>query len=80
MNKILSAVLIALLAGTVTAGAEPAGQYSDLDLVPDRDQVLLTQPQISPDRRVVAATAMVDGLRLGGAVTAVEILRSMTVH
>lgn len=51
-----------------------------LDLVPDRDHVLLSQPQISPDRRMVAMTAMVDGLRIGGAVTAVEILRSMTVH
>ena len=51
-----------------------------LDMVTDRDQVLLTQPQISTDRRLVAFTTMVDGLRLGGAVTAVEILRSMTVH
>jgi len=51
-----------------------------LDVVPDRDNVLLTQPQISPDRRMVAMTAMVDGLRIGGALTAVEILRSMTVH
>ena len=51
-----------------------------LDLVPDRDHVLLTQPQISPDRRMVAMTAMVDGLRIGGALTAVDILRSMTVH
>ena len=51
-----------------------------LDLVPDREHVLLTQPQISPDRRMVAMTAMVDGLRIGGALTAVDILRSMTVH
>jgi hypothetical protein len=51
-----------------------------LDLVPDRDHVLLTQPQISPDRRMVAMTAMVDGLRIGGALTAIDILRSMTVH
>jgi len=51
-----------------------------LDLVPDRDHVLLTQPQISPDRRMVAMTALVDGLRIGGALTAAEILRSMTVH
>jgi hypothetical protein len=51
-----------------------------LDSVPDRDHVLLTQPQISPDRRMVAMTAMVDGLRIGGALTAVEILRSMTVN
>ncbi|HSL18851.1 MAG TPA: hypothetical protein VLB51_13170 [Methylomirabilota bacterium] len=48
-----------------------------LDDVVDRDQVLLSLPQLSADRRVVAFTAMVDGLRVGGAVTAVAILRSM---
>jgi len=51
-----------------------------LDLVPDRDQILVTRPQLSPDRRLIAVTAMIDGLRIGGAVTAVEILRTMTVH
>jgi hypothetical protein len=51
-----------------------------LDAVADRDQVLVSPPQLSPDRRTVAVTAMVDGLRCGGAVTAVEILRAMTVH
>jgi len=64
--------------------AAPQLVFSDppisLDLVPDRDHVLLTQPQVSPDRKMVAMTAMVDGLRVGGAQTAVEILRSMTVH
>lgn len=64
------------VAGNLVVGEPPMG----LDLVPDRDHVLLTQPQISPDRRVVAMTALIDGLRIGGAVTAVEILRSMTVH
>jgi len=51
-----------------------------LELVPDRDHALLTPPQLSPDRRIVAVTAMVDGLRLGGALTAVDILRAMTVN
>jgi hypothetical protein len=64
------------ITGTIVLGDPPMG----LDLVPDRDHVLLTQPQISPDRRVVAMTALIDGLRIGGAVTAVEILRAMTVH
>lgn len=62
--------------GSLILGDAPMG----LDLVPDRDQVLLSQPQISPDRRMVSLTALVDGLRIGGAATAVEILRSMTVH
>ena len=48
-----------------------------LDDVVDSDQVLLSLPQLSSDRRVVAFTAMVDGLRIGGAATAVAILRSM---
>jgi len=63
-------------ASSVVLSETPIG----LDVVPDRDHVLLTQPQISPDRRMVAMTALFDGLRIGGAFTAVEILRSMTVH
>lgn len=51
-----------------------------LEVVPDRDHSLLAPPQLSPDRRLVAITAMVDGLRIGGALTAVEILRSLTVN
>ncbi len=51
-----------------------------LDAVPDRDHIFVSQPQLAPDRRIVAVTAMVDGLRLGGALTAVEILRALTVH
>lgn len=51
-----------------------------LEVVPDRDHVLLAPPQLSPDRRIVSMTAMIDGLRLGGALTAVEILRAMTVN
>ncbi len=51
-----------------------------LDVVPDRDHVLLAQPQLSPDRRIVSMTALVDGLRLGGALTAIDILRAMTVN
>lgn len=51
-----------------------------LEVVPDRDHVLLAPPQLSPDRQIVSVTAMMDGLRLGGALTAVEILRAMTVN
>jgi aspartate-semialdehyde dehydrogenase len=51
-----------------------------LEVVPDRDHVLLAPPQLSPDRRIVSMTAMMDGLRLGGALTAVEILRAMTIN
>ena len=51
-----------------------------LEVVPDRDHALLAPPQLSPDCRIVSLTAMVDGLRLGGALTAVEIVRAMTVN
>ena len=51
-----------------------------LEVVPDSDHVLLAPPQLSPDRRIVALTAMMDGLKLGGAQTAVEILRALTVN
>lgn len=60
----------------LVVGEAPLG----LDLVTDRDHVLLGPPQLSPDRRVVAITGMVDGLRIGGALTAIEILRAMTVN
>jgi hypothetical protein len=48
-----------------------------LDSRTDTDQVGLTPPVLSSGGRVLAVTAMVDGLRIGGAVTALEILRSM---
>ena len=51
-----------------------------LEVVPDRNHALLAPPQLSPDCRIVSLTAMVDGLRLGGALTAVEILHAMIVN
>ena len=48
-----------------------------LDDATNRDQVLVTLPQLSADRRIVAFTAMVDGLRIGGALTALDIVRAM---
>jgi len=51
-----------------------------LAVVADRDHILLAPPQLSPDRRIVALTAMMDGLKVGGALTAIDILRAMTVN
>jgi len=34
-------------------------------------------PRLSNDGRLLAVTAMVDGLRVGGAATALEVLRSL---
>ena len=48
-----------------------------LDSVPDRDQVIVTPPWLSPDGTQLAMTMMADGLRVGGALTAVEILEGL---
>jgi hypothetical protein len=56
--------------------AEPGFPLA-LDSRTDTDRVALTPPVLSADGRMLAATAMVDGLRIGGALTALEILRSL---
>lgn len=48
-----------------------------LDALPDRDEVVITPPWLSPDGSQLAMTMMADGLRVGGALTAVEILESL---
>ena len=48
-----------------------------LDSVPDRDHVVVTPPSLSPDGTQLALTMMADGLRVGGALTAVEILEAL---
>ena len=49
-----------------------------LDTVTDRQTVFMATPQLSSDHRTVAVTTMVDGLVLGGALTALELLRGLT--
>jgi hypothetical protein len=48
-----------------------------LDSVPDRDNVVVTPPSLSPDGTQLALTMVADGLRVGGGLTAVEILESL---
>jgi hypothetical protein len=48
-----------------------------LDSVPDRDEVVVAPPWMSPDGSQLALTMMADGLRVGGALTAVEILQAL---
>jgi hypothetical protein len=48
-----------------------------LDSVPDQDRVIVTPPWLSPDGTQLALTMMADGLRVGGALTAVEILEGL---
>jgi aspartate-semialdehyde dehydrogenase len=48
-----------------------------LDAATDSDQVLLSLPRLAADGRTMAVSAMADGLRVGGALTALQILRSL---
>jgi aspartate-semialdehyde dehydrogenase len=48
-----------------------------LDATPETDQVTVLRPRLSRDRRCLATTALFDGLRIGGALTALEILQSI---
>jgi hypothetical protein len=48
-----------------------------LDSVPDWDNVVIAPPSLSPDGTQLALTMMADGLRVGGALTAVEILEQL---
>jgi len=60
-----------------TVGIEISDLPVSLDAVPDRDFATITPPVISPDGRQLALTAMADGLRIGGALTAIDIVESM---
>lgn len=60
-----------------TEGIEISGVPVSLDLVPDRDFAIITPPAMSPDGRQLAMTIMADGLRIGGALTAIDIIESM---
>lgn len=48
-----------------------------LDATPETDQVTVLRPRLSRNRRCLATTALFDGLRIGGALTALEILQSI---
>ena len=58
-------------------GVELSDSPLSLDTVPDQDELLVAPPVLSPDGTQLALTMMVDGLRIGGALTAIEILDSL---
>jgi len=58
-------------------GIEIESPPISLDSVPDRNHVVVTPPTLSPDGSQLALTMMADGLRVGGAMTAVEILEAL---
>jgi hypothetical protein len=57
-----------------TEDLEAADFPAALNAVPDTDRVLVTPAALSADGRQVALTLMTDGLRIGGALTALAIL------
>lgn len=58
-------------------GLEQAELPLGLDTVVDHDGVLVAPLSFSPDGRQVAVTMMLDGLRVGGALTGLEILQDL---
>lgn len=60
-----------------TEGIEISDLPVSLDAVPDRDFAVITPPVLSPDGRQLALTIMADGLRIGGALTAIDIIESL---
>jgi hypothetical protein len=59
------------------AGLELADHPLGLDTVPDHDRVLVAPSALSADGRQLALTLMADGLRVGGALTAFDLLDSL---
>lgn len=63
---------------SLTDGIEVADLPVSLDAVPDRDFAIITPPVMSPDGRQLAVTIMADGLRIGGALTAIQMIENIT--
>lgn len=60
-----------------TEGIETSDLPVSLSGVADRDFAIITPPVMSPDNRQLAVTLMADGLRIGGALTAIDILEDL---
>jgi hypothetical protein len=62
---------------SLAAGIEVADFPLGLDSLPNTDHVVVTPPAMSPDHTQLALTLMIDGLRIGGALTALDILETL---
>ena len=62
---------------SLAAGIEVADFPYGLDSVPDTDHVIVMPPAMSPDHTQLALTLISDGLRIGGALTALDILETL---
>ncbi len=58
-------------------GIEISDLPVSLNAAADRDFAIITPPVMSPDGRQLAVTVMADGLRIGGALTAIDILEDL---
>ncbi len=61
----------------LAAGIEVADLPLGLDSMSDIDHVVVTPPAMSPDHTQLALTLMIDALRIGGALTALDILETL---
>jgi len=61
----------------MATGIEVSDFPHGLDTVPDTDHVVVMPPAMSPDHTQLALTLMIDGLRIGGALTALDILETL---
>ena len=62
---------------SLAPGIEVADFPLGLDSIADTDHVVVMPPAVSPDSTQLALTLMVDGLRVGGAMTALDILEAL---
>ena len=62
---------------SLAPGIEVAAFPLGLDSIPDTDHVVVAPPALSPDQTQLALTLMIDGLRIGGALTALDILETL---
>jgi hypothetical protein len=58
-------------------GIEVADFPLGLDSVPESDHIVVMPPAMSPDHTQLALTLMINGLRIGGALTALDILETL---
>jgi hypothetical protein len=62
---------------SLAPGIEVADFPLGLDSIPDTDHVVAAPPAMSPDHTQLALTLMIDGLRIGGSLTALDILETL---
>jgi len=62
---------------SLAPGIEVADFPLGLDSIPDTDHVVVAPPAMSPDHTQLALTLMIDGLRIGGSLTALDILETL---